>query len=265
MVQVSLESPIGKNGLTAAGDGIARYRESNNLSKPADPSMNPAALNAEGRRVAHEIMNSPDRTNSFVKADDGSTIVEFWAEDLNAGILATKTGQFIEFTGRLPVGKDATTLLPPARAGPELSPRIQLNRQGRIDYSADFLNEKINFEPGFYHFKGKLEQELVLVQYHRDTILGNKRSAKYWTPVEQANAFKTISEVTEKSALLPEWGDRNVVSVARIPKGAEVEFLSGKAIRQQSLDGKWYSGHGDQIRFKDFDPLWIKETRKIPK
>ncbi|MBL0058272.1 MAG: RHS repeat protein [Elusimicrobia bacterium] len=112
IVKVSLESPVGQNGLIAAGEGIARYKLANNLAKPNDASMSPAVLNAEGRRVAQEIMNSAERVNSFVKDGNGNTMVEFWAEDIQTGMLFSKTGQFQEFVGRIDKAFD------PTRAGP---------------------------------------------------------------------------------------------------------------------------------------------------
>jgi hypothetical protein len=113
-------------------------------------------------------------------------------------------------------------------------------------------------------FQGPVRDDLVLVQYHRDVPLGQGRSAKFWTPVETANKYATLGEVMENSALLPEWGPRDVVSVARVPRGTEVTYYVGEAARQVSQTGQVYDGKGMQMRFKDFDPGWIVETRKIP-
>jgi hypothetical protein len=86
---------------------------------------------------------------------------------------------------------------------------------------------------------------------------------KYWTSTAQANKFKTVDDVTQKLALLPKWGERNVVSVAKIPKGTEITYCLGKAELQISKPAGKFPGEGVQYLFKDFDPAWIIETRKM--
>jgi hypothetical protein len=104
-----------------------------------------------------------------------------------------------------------------------------------------------------------------LVQFHSEKALGIGRSAKYWTTIEQANSLKTLDEVAKKLALPSNWGERNVVSIARIPKGTEVTYCFGRAESQISKTEGIFKGEGIQYLFKDFDPAWIVETRKISK
>lgn len=250
---------------TNGGQKLVRYMAENKIDTINGRQLTPHELNTLATEVSQKIMTSAERSNSFVKDSNGNKLIEVWDEASQGGMLFTKTGEFIEFTGRVDTIINPAHVLPPARAGPQLSPKVQLDRNGMIDYSKGFLEDVRTFESGHTHFKGKTDTELILVQYHQDTLLGDGRSAKYWTPVEQANKFRTIADVHDISALLPEWGPREVVSVARIPKGTEIEILSGKAIKQQDQFGNSYQGHGDQMRFKYFDPKWIVETRRIPK
>lgn len=114
--------------------------------------------------------------------------------------------------------------------------------------------------------EGPLTEDLLLVQFHSKTPLQVGRSAKWWTPVSQANALPTLTEILEALALPPEFGPRESVSVARIPKGTVVTYYEGLAKEQfsQSL-GRNFKGGGVQLRFKDFDPKWIVETRVLPR
>ena len=149
---------------------------------------------------------------------------------------------------------------------PPLAQKIITSTEGsgRINYSANFEADLDKFRTGAKLFKGTIENDMVVIQYHRDVPLGQGRSAKFWTPVESANKYATLSEVLEKSALLPEWGPRDVVTVARIPKGTDLTYYVGEAVKQVSKTGQEYVGKGAQIRFKDFDPHWIVATRKLP-
>ncbi len=134
----------------------------------------------------------------------------------------------------------------------------------RIDYASGFADDLVNFNPGHRHFAGTLDEDLVLVQYHRaDRALGQGRSAKWWTTPSQANALATLGEVQDVLALPPGWGPRNAVSVARIPARTKIEYFLGTA-RKQTENGVIFRGEGIQFRFKDFDPSWILETRVIP-
>lgn len=142
-----------------------------------------------------------------------------------------------------------------------------VTQEGRIPYSHRFETDLENFVPGTANLHdGPLQHDLLLVQFHQNTPLGNGRSAKWWTPVEQANAVTTLREVLEVLALIPEWGPREAVSVARIPRGTHVTFYRGLAMKKYSGEvSKWFRGGGVQLRFRDFDPSWIVETRELPR
>jgi hypothetical protein len=126
-----------------------------------------------------------------------------------------------------------------------------------------FADDLDNFEDAsaVLH-RGPLDDDLVVVQY---TDYGNPGSLNWWTTTTQANSMKTLDEVTDQLALLPEWGARDGVRVARIPEGSNVTFMYGKTAPQTSkLNGKVYQGGGEQFRFLEFDEDWIVEFRKIP-
>jgi hypothetical protein len=183
----------------------------------------------------------------------GATLASwFKSEGPAVGGLASQRGYIL--TPRWSAGAEAVG----ANLGRSAAP------SGRIDYSVGFEGDLATFRPGAELFQGPVRDDLVLVQYHRDVPLGQGRSAKFWTPVETANKYATLGEVMENSALLPEWGPRDIVSVARVPRGTEVTYYVGEAARQVSQTGQVYDGKGMQMRFKDFDPGWIVETRKIP-
>jgi hypothetical protein len=110
--------------------------------------------------------------------------------------------------------------------------------------------------------QGPIDDDLVLVQY---TDYSNPGSLNWWTTTGQANKMGTIEEVQDQLALLPEWGARDGVRVARIPEGSNVSFMYGKTAPQTSaLNGKVYPGGGEQFRFLEFDQEWVVEFRKIP-
>jgi hypothetical protein len=109
--------------------------------------------------------------------------------------------------------------------------------------------------------EGPLDRDLNLVQYPVGD--GTAATAKWWTSTGEANAAQTIDDVRERLALLPEWGERESVRVARIPTGTDVEYLYGRAAPQVQ-DEIVYAGHGEQFRFRDFDERWIRETRRLP-
>lgn len=105
---------------------------------------------------------------------------------------------------------------------------------------------------------------MLIVQYHDgNSQIGNGRSLMWWTSTDQANSMNTMRSVKGKPAL--PWGERNSVSIARIPAGTEIEYLHGTARSQDSTDLKTYTaGGGEQFMFKNFDPSWIIETRRMP-
>ncbi|MEE3627464.1 RHS repeat-associated core domain-containing protein [Nitrospirillum sp. BR 11752] len=135
----------------------------------------------------------------------------------------------------------------------------------RIDYSRGFEEDLANFKPGYKLMSGPLENDLTLVSYHADTPLGQGRSAKWWTSLEQGNKFSTIDDVHQGLALPPEWGNREVATVIKIPKGTDITAYVGEAAQQKGADGTIFQGGALQYRFKDFDPSWIVESRGIPK
>jgi hypothetical protein len=154
----------------------------------------------------------------------------------------------------------------PAQPGVKLLSAPGAKTAGRIDYSRGFADDLVNFNPGAQRFTGTLEEDLILVQYHAsDVSLGAGRSAKWWTTTEQANQFSTGEALQHGLALPPDWGARDAVSVARIPKGTQVDFHQGTARRQIGKNGIEYGGGGIQFRFSDFDPSWIIQTKSLPK
>ena len=55
--------------------------------------------------------------------------------------------------------------------------------------------------------------------------------------------------------LLPEWGERGYVSVAKIPAGTNVKYALGTAVKQRSpITGNTANGGGVQYLFSKFDP-----------
>ncbi|MDG5493415.1 RHS repeat-associated core domain-containing protein [Niveispirillum sp. BGYR6] len=134
----------------------------------------------------------------------------------------------------------------------------------RVDYSRGFEDDLVNFNPGYSLKSGKLTEDLTLVSYHQDTPFGEGRSAKWWTTTDQANSFSTVDDVHQGLALPPEWGKREVTSVAKIPKGTDITAYIGTAKEQQSNISGVFKGGATQLRFKDFDPSWIVESRRIP-
>ena len=109
-------------------------------------------------------------------------------------------------------------------------------RPGRIDYSRGLADDLANFRDNraFLH-EGPLGEELRLVQYFDKS--SERASLKWWTSTDEANSMRTIDEVRERLALLPEWGERDAVRTARVPRGTEVEFLHGEAAEQRVAHG----------------------------
>jgi tetratricopeptide (TPR) repeat protein len=156
--------------------------------------------------------------------------------------------------------------IPGLRQGIDAASDVVTRFPRRIDYSNDFDRDIVDDFTQHELFRGELTEDLELVQYFDgNQILGTNRSAKYWTSPEQANQMSTIDDVREQLALIPEWGERNTMGMAKIPKGTSVEFAVGAAAPQPSnLLGRTLSGGGTQYRFKDFDSDWIIDTREIP-
>lgn len=86
-----------------------------------------------------------------------------------------------------------------------------------------------------------LKSDLLVVQYYDSSkqLGDNKddRSLKYWEATNTAQ-LSTLTDpshreaVKERSALLNEWGGRDMVQVALIPAGTEVHLISGPASPQ---------------------------------
>jgi hypothetical protein len=138
----------------------------------------------------------------------------------------------------------------------------------RIDYSRGLRSDlQFDFLPGYQRLPGVLTEDLTLVTYHSGAPVGAGRSLKYWTTPEQANSMATMGDVHRDLALMWNWGERTHVSVARIPAGTEVSGFIGAARAQENWRqgvSVFLPGEGTQIRFTNFDPRWVVETRKLP-
>ena len=100
---------------------------------------------------------------------------------------------------------------------------------------------------------------MILVQFSSDAP---NASLRYWTTVDEANGISTIDEYMNKMALSSEWGNRNVVKVARVSKGTNVTHAIGTAKAQTNIiDPR--PGNGKQILFSEFDTDWVTEVRTI--
>ena len=86
-------------------------------------------------------------------------------------------------------------------------------------------------------------------------------------PVAEANKNDTVERIMQACALLPNWGKRSHVTIAKIPAGEYVQFLHGHAAPQICSNGPMINvakGGGVQYRFINFNPAWILQTREIP-
>ena len=130
------------------------------------------------------------------------------------------------------------------------------------DYSKQFDKELSNFNDG-YVIKNVVEKDIYLVQFHSGAKVGEGRSLKYWTTIDQANDISTIDDYMNKMALLSEWGDRDYVSIAKVPAGTKIKYAEGTA-RPQSNDIETRPGNGIQLLFEKFYDGWVIETRQLP-
>jgi hypothetical protein len=131
-----------------------------------------------------------------------------------------------------------------------------VNTETTIDYSYKFDRELINFNDD-YEIITTVDKDLILVQYSSDAP---DASLSYWTTIDEANGITTIEEYMDKLALSKEWGNRDVVKVARIPAGTKVKYAVGTA-REQLLLEDPRPGGGVQYLFNKFDTDWITEIR----
>ena len=137
---------------------------------------------------------------------------------------------------------------------------LESGRESSImDYSnrfADSLAE--DFNPGV-EVRDVVKEDMILVQFSSDAP---NASLRYWTTIDEANGISTIEEYMDKMALSKEWGNRNVVKVARVKKGTEVTHAIGTAKAQTKISDP-RPGNGQQILFSKFDSNWITEVRNI--
>ena len=113
-----------------------------------------------------------------------------------------------------------------------------------MDYSnrfADSLAE--DFNPGV-EVRDVVKEDMILVQFSSDAP---NASLRYWTTIDEANGISTIEEYMDKMALSKEWGNRNVVKVARVKKGTEVTQLLES--RRRNACRKKVCGIRDTMKF----------------
>ena len=138
---------------------------------------------------------------------------------------------------------------------------------GRIDYSKKFTNDLKDFVKGtskLHH--GALKDDLYILHLFDKNKPLDQRSMKWWTQLDHVKDTKNLDKVLDKLALPPEFGDRNAFYIAKVPKGTEATFISGRAKEQFSKKiWKMFDGRGFQIRFRDFDQNWIIDPNKILK
>ena len=137
---------------------------------------------------------------------------------------------------------------------------LESGRESSImDYSnrfADSLAEDFNHG---VEVRDVVKEDMILVQFSSDAP---NASLRYWTTIDEANGISTIEEYMDKMALSKEWGNRNVVKVARVKKGTEVTHAIGTAKAQTKISDP-RPGNGQQILFSKFDSNWITEVRNI--
>ena len=137
---------------------------------------------------------------------------------------------------------------------------LESGRESSImDYSnrfADSLAEDFNHG---VEVRDVVKEDMILVQFSSDAP---NASLRYWTTIDEANGISTIEEYMDKMALSKEWGNRNVVKVARVKKGTEVTHAIGTAKAQTKISDP-RPGNGKQILFSKFDSNRITEVRNI--
>lgn len=137
----------------------------------------------------------------------------------------------------------------------------------RIDYSREFFNDLEEFLAGTTSLHDDIiKEDLYAANFHDyEAILGERRSLKWATHIKVAKNIITMDDVYEHLGLLKEWGNRDAMTLIKIPKGERATFISGHSMWQESiLTNDFKKGGGFQIRFRDFDEKWIVEPpRKI--
>lgn len=135
----------------------------------------------------------------------------------------------------------------------------------RLDYSRNYYESTPCFVNSPREFIGTLSRDLVVVNYHNSSPLGQGRKFAWAMVPAEANHLLTLDEVRNHAALLTKFQDYTHVSIARIPAGEQVRFLHGRAAQQVDASvNEFRPGGGVQYRFFDFDPRWIVDTRELP-
>ena len=128
-----------------------------------------------------------------------------------------------------------------------------------MDYSNRFADSLADDFNHGVEVRDVVKEDMILVQFSSDAP---NASLRYWTTIDEANGISTIEEYMDKMALSKEWGNRNVVKVARVKKGTEVTHAIGTAKAQTKISDP-RPGNGKQILFSKFDSNWITEVRNI--
>ena len=128
-----------------------------------------------------------------------------------------------------------------------------------MDYSNRFADSLADDFNHGVEVRDVVKEDMILVQFSSDAP---NASLRYWTTIDEANGISTIEEYMDKMALSKEWGNRNVVKVARVKKGTEVTHAIGTAKAQTKISDP-RPGNGKQILFSKFDSNWIAEVRNI--
>jgi hypothetical protein len=210
----------------------------------ADGPVTPAEVMAM-EQVAKEHANEPkgsilDAAGGFVHA--------FTLGAVSFGNSGTKRYTGGEDAAMIPIDPDSLLID---------GDRVAARDGTRIDLSDGWEGDFKKFTDGTAAVQdGRTTTPITLVQYYDADKPG---SLKWWTTTEQANSMPTVHDVMDKLALEPEWGERNAVRVAVIPKDTDVTAMTGIAKTQETTPGG-----GFQIRLRDFDPKWIVTQRRIP-
>ncbi len=143
-----------------------------------------------------------------------------------------------------------------------ISKQSKSDSDKRFDYSKDYAACASEFKDPPKEFNGTLKKDLVVIRYHGDSP---NQTYRWVTPALWANQHQTLKEILEKAAILKSYGEKTHVVVIKIPAGAQVRFLHGKAKAQTDIQtGEERSGGIEQYCFYDFDPKWIWGTNEIP-
>lgn len=177
---------------------------------------------------------------------------------MNEEIASSMLDSFIQSAG-MNIGAAAITKLSQSNQKGKVQESEESASPTVIDYTNRF-NDSLtdDFNIG-YEVRNVVQEDMILVQYSSDAP---NASLRYWTTVDEANAIITVQDYMNKMALSEEWGNRDVIKVARINNGTEVMQAIGTAKAQPMLiDPR--PGNGKQILFSKFDTNWVTEIRKF--